>query len=100
MSKWADKIIIKVRFNAQGTHIDQVIYKNDTGEKLSGEFQVSRQQVISEIKSGTTFCTATWNGKEWIKGASVGIFPVSGVEYIKTKADSTPKDNLDNLPVF
>lgn len=101
MAKWADKIIYSVRYNQKHTHIDQVKCAEDKGDNLGSEEILSRQQVVSALKSGKTFCTATknQNGK-WAKGALVEIFPVQGQEFIKTKADNTPTDNLENLPEF
>lgn len=102
MVKWADYLIAEVRYNAAGTHIDRVRgYADDGGDAVGDTMEKTRQTVVSELKNGTTFCTIFKgdNGK-WKKGEGVIIDPVGGTEYIKTKPDSTKRDNLGNLPTF
>lgn len=102
MAKWADYLIAEVRYNAAGTHIDKVRgYVDDGGDSVGASMEKTRQTVVSELKSGTTFCTIFKgdNGK-WKQGAAVIIDVVDGTEYIKTKPDNTKRDNLGDLPTY
>jgi len=101
MAKWANYVITAVRFNSAGTHIDQVQVREDSGDSLTSATTKTRSSVVTQIESGYTYCTATegTDGK-WKKGAAVKIFEIDGEKFIKTKADSSKKDNLDYLPTF
>jgi hypothetical protein len=101
--KWADYVITAVRFNAAGTHIEQVkVSEHDVeNSQLVNMVIKSRSSVVASIGSGYTFCTATQNSNGgYSYGAEVKIVTIEGTKYIKTKADSSKKDNLDNLPTF
>ncbi len=100
-AKWADYAITAVRFNAAKTHIDEVKRRKDNGDKLGDATEASRASVVTSIKSGTTYCTATKDSDgKWQKGATVKVVEIDGVKFIKTKADAIKKDNLDELPTF
>jgi hypothetical protein len=101
MAKWADYLIIAVRFNSAKTHIDEVEVCADNGDTTGSPTKIKRSTVVSKLESGYTYCTATLGSdKKWYKGAMVKIVTIEGTKYIKTKADGIKKDNLDNLPTF
>jgi hypothetical protein len=101
MDKWADYLISRVRFNSSETHIDKVEVYPDNGDKLGVKTEFTRQTVIALIDKGYTFATIFKNGDgKWDMGAHVEVVPIEGIRYIKTYADSTKRDNLDNLPRF
>lgn len=88
--------ITHVRYNAARTHIDRV---QGYGVR-SGPFGpngLSRQDVVTNILAG-----GTWATDNPISGdqARVQIFQVNAQQFIKTAPDSTPRDNLGNLPEF
>jgi hypothetical protein len=99
--KWADYVITAVRFNITGTHIESVQVRQDDGESIGAATTTSRSDVVRLLEAGYTFCTATMgdNGK-WNKGATVKIVEIDNQKFIRTKADGTKADNLDNLPAF
>jgi hypothetical protein len=100
--KWADYVITAVRFNAAGTHIESVQVRQDDGETISAATTTtSRSEVVRLLEAGYTFCTATMgNDGKWNKGAAVKIVEIDDQKFIRTKADGTKSDNLDNLPTF
>ncbi|GAA4456493.1 hypothetical protein GCM10023092_21800 [Rurimicrobium arvi] len=53
-------------------------------------------EVIKLIKQGNIIKTITWGYPGWNIGAKVGAVTISGREYLKTDANATVKDNLDN----
>jgi hypothetical protein len=100
-TKWADYIITAVRFNLAGTHIQAVQIRADEGDKAGSPSETTRAQVVTWLESGYTFCTATIGGNgNWQKGAPVKIVVIDNQKFIRTKADGTKADNLDNLPTF
>jgi len=102
MDKWADYLISEVKFNNRDTHIVSVKVCEDNGDKVGSPVVKSRQWVVDRIDEKFTFETifkSPTNGK-WERGAKVHIVTVEGVRYIKTRADSTKADNLDDLPRF
>jgi hypothetical protein len=100
-SKWADYVITAVRFNSAGTHITEVQVREDTGENLTSAKTKTRSNVVTQIESGYTYCTATEGSDgKWKKGAEVKVVKIDYEKFIKTKADTSKKDNLDNLPRF
>ena len=99
--KWADYVITRVRFNSAGTHIEEVETYEHTGAEPTNQTTRSRHTVVTQIESGYTYCTGTKGSDgKWHKGAEVKVVTIDGEKYIKTKADKTKKDNLDNLPTF
>jgi hypothetical protein len=101
VSKWADWVITAVRFNGAGTHIEEVRAYEHTGSQLINQTTKRRLAVVSELKAGTSYCTAT-QGRDgrYYFGASVAVVRIDGEDFIKTRPDGTKRDNLDNLPTF
>lgn len=103
MAKWADYVITRVRFNAAGTHIDEVEVADDGEDSVGAKRDERRTTVIANLKAKKTYVTAppskTETGKI-TKGAPVGVVVVNATEYIRTDANKTARDNLDNLPTY
>jgi hypothetical protein len=101
MSKWADYCITAVRFNEKRTHIERAKRRLDKGESLGEPSIVTRETVIADLRSGTTYVTAfRGSNNKWDGGQTLFITDVNGVEYIKTSKDNSTKDNLEELPEF
>jgi hypothetical protein len=101
MPKWADFLVMRVRYNSEGTHIDAVQMCEDLGDKC-GELKVYNRSVVANaIKDGTTVLTVTGIGTESLKkGKPVRRILVNGVYYLRTDANEKEADNLENLPEF
>ena len=101
MSKWADYLISAVRFNNAETHIDMVRTHTDNDESVGMAVDIDRSTVVNRIESGYTFETI-YKGSDgkWQRGKRVKIVIINGIKYIKTYADNTTRDNLDDLPRF
>lgn len=97
-TKWADFCISAVKYNSDGTHIDSVLVHVETDTGIAAGKPMTRPEVVKLLEQKKTFVTIvkTAEGK-WRKGAPVGIFPVE-TRYIKTAADKSERDNLENLP--
>lgn len=72
-------------------HITDVKYTN-----TNGSHQATVPQVVSWLKSGFKFRVV----RDGFEIAVTYSTSASGREYIKTKPDSTTKDNLLSLPRF
>lgn len=59
--------------------------------------QISTKFNIKLIKSGKSFKTMTIKEGKWVAGASLNIIRVE-TDFLKTTADRTDIDNLENLP--
>lgn len=58
--------------------------------------KTSESSAIALLKSKKTIKTITWSYPGWNIGASVIVQLVGNKEYLKTVANATRKDNLDN----
>lgn len=103
MAKWADYLIIRVHFNTAGTHIDEVEIADDLDTSVGIKRNETRATVVANLKADKTYCTAPpspTNPGQVTKGALVRIVTVNRVDYVRTDANATARDNLDNLPTY
>lgn len=101
MSKWADYVVTGVKYSAGDLHVQSVEVREHEDNKLVRTRAMTRPDVVDLLAKGKTFVTATFNKEKnfWVKGAPLQIIKVE-TRFIKTKADKTEKDNLENLPSF
>ncbi len=99
--KWGDYAITHVRFDEGGKQI-LIAKVLEVGKNLTNSIPLSRSVVVSLIKDGKTFTTATINSELnlWGIGKPVHIFPIKGKEFIRINPDEEEKDYLGNLPEF
>lgn len=101
MTKWADFVVSKVKYNHDHTQIAEVEVRADTGESISSDpRRTSRQDVVSAILRGTTFVTAYLRDGKWRKGEDVRVVTIQGVRHIRTDTNSIKADNLGALPEY
>lgn len=96
MSKLADYFISGVWKNNSERITDVMLHsvKNDNSFQLG--VKTSELSVINQLKLNRTIKTITWDYPDWEIGASVTYVKVGGIEYLRTVANATVKDNLDN----
>jgi hypothetical protein len=95
--KWADYAIVGVSYSDGEKHILKVKILEDTGERLTNEQIVTRQNVVSLLDDGNTIITAYQKDGKWQKGDKVGIVEINRVKYIRNKKEA---DNLESLVTF
>jgi hypothetical protein len=101
MAKWADFGISAVSYNEEETHIEKVIVHEVNDESIGPGAVKTRGLVVGEIKHGKTYTTILKTGEgKWKRGQDVHTIKVKNKEYIRTDANKTGKDNLENLPEF
>lgn len=93
--------ITHVRMNLLRTRIEWVRALPRNGEQFGSAVSFTKQEVINRMDGNFTFCTLTSNGYGgWKYGARVRKFRTVNGTFLRTDANNTEKDNLDNLPEF
>ncbi|WP_017259519.1 DUF3892 domain-containing protein [Pedobacter arcticus] len=75
------------------THVS--LCKNNSST-FSGGVKKSESEVIRLIKAGNLAHTLIWLYPDWKIGAKVEVVSNNGREYLRTVANTTAIDNLDN----
>ena len=102
MAKWADYVIVGVRYNDDRTRIVAVKRRPDLGEKLGDESREGKDAIIDDIRAGRAHVTAYLdkNKREWREGEAVRVVSMGGTDFIQTNPNTIRKDNLGELPEF
>lgn len=97
---FADYVITAVRYNSSCSHLDKLKVCPLTGDNNMGAGKEwTRKEVVDAIAKGKTFYTIYSKDGRWQKGQKVEVIEVA-TKFLKTKADKTDADNLENLPTF
>lgn len=61
---------------------------------------ISRSDVVADIEdNGAVYFTAYQNSDgDWFEGSRIRIIIVNGTKYLRTDANNTAADNLDEIP--
>lgn len=87
-----------VEYNSDESHISKLrVHELGSDGKLKPSVIMTRPQVVELMKKKKTFSTMTLVAGKWKLGAPLEVIPVT-TDYLKTKKDSTTRDNLENLP--
>lgn len=88
-----------IEYNSDNTHISKLrVHELGTDGKLKAPVELTRPQVIELINKKKTFSTMTKGADgKWKAGAKLEVIQVT-TDYLKTKRDSSTRDNLENLP--
>lgn len=102
MRKWADFLIYEVRFDTTRTRIVRLRLAIDTGHAVDESGEYLRDDVMSAIKSGSTFATVFQdpNTGDWALGDHVFLSAMNGIEYVKTVEGASQADDLGGIPLF
>ncbi len=101
LSERADYYIEKVRYNKDHSRIIWVSVREDSSKKLSGAYNMVRKRIMSLMHDGKQFMTIFRNDEgKYRKGQKILLISVKGNEFIRTDADQTEKDQLENLPEY
>ena len=86
-------IAVHYKDNDSNTYIDEI--------KTLEHGIKSRTTVVGDIESGKTVMTAVKGSDgKYYAGEKVHVITVNGYKYLRTDANSTPRDNLENLPTY
>jgi hypothetical protein len=102
MDKWADYLISAVKTDSDQKLVNFVECHSDFGGIVCEHVILSRNELISKMKTGCTYATVfrTAIGK-WRKGQDVHLVIVDCKEFVRTDLKNTvASDNFDDLPEF
>lgn len=100
MPKWADFVIIKVKYNRDRTQLEEVETRVDTGDALSSDpGWMTRQQVVEALPE-VTFVTAYPKDGKWTRGEDVRVVTIRGEHFLRTDSNAVKADNLGELPEY
>jgi len=96
-----DFYIEKVRYSKSRNRIIWVSVRQDSGQKLSGAYNMVRKQMVTLIRDGKQFMTIFRNptGK-YRKGKVLNVARVRGIEYLRTDEDLVPTDKIEDIPEY
>lgn len=89
------------RMNEDNSRIKEVRAMTVTGKTLNPPLNYSRKDVIESIEKNNGWFTCQSKDKNtWTKKAEIHVIQVENEKFIRTDRDTTPSDNLGELPVF
>lgn len=96
-----DYYVSAVKYNSDNTHIATLrVHEVGSDGNFKKPIEMTRPQVIELINKKKTFSTMTvGKDKKWVQGAKLEVTPVT-TDYLKTTADKSTRDNLENLPLI
>lgn len=99
----ADYGIYEVHYDDDHSNIEQVHAKLIQDNKASGEYALSKDEVVSKIEDNTKIITLIKgkNGSSnWFIGAEVSVIEIDNKKFIKTEPNNKKEDNLGELPEY
>jgi hypothetical protein len=96
MAKSADYFISGVWKDSSERITDVMLHTVTDNDSFQLGVKTSESTAINLLKLNRTIKTITWGYPEWHIGASVTYVTIGSNEYLRTVANSTIKDNLDN----
>lgn len=96
MAKSADYFISGVWKDGSDRITDVMLHTVSEDDSFRLGIKTSESNAINLLKSNRTIKTITWDYPDWSLGASVTYATIGNNEYLRTVANCTVKDNLDN----
>jgi len=96
MAKLADYFISGVWKDSSDRITDVLLHAVNDNNSFQMGVKTSESNAINLLKSRKTIKTITWRYPKWHIGASVTVVTVGNREYLRTVANASERDNLDN----
>lgn len=82
-----------------GVITNVMLHSVDANNILQLGRKTTEFSAIALIEAGNTVSTLRWNygTTSWNIGARIGVVTENGRKYLRTRADTTVSDNLDNM---
>ena len=96
MAKTADYFISGVWKDNSERITDVMLHTVNENNSFNMGVKTSESNAINLIKLKKTINTITWNYPGYDVGALVTVVNIGNKEYLRTVANATAKDNLDN----
>lgn len=97
MSKSANYVISGVWKNSDNNITHVMLHSVNEGDSWNLGEKTSEASTIALIKSGNIIRTIVWNYPDWTIKSRVTYVQAFEKEYLRSEANATKKDNLDNL---
>lgn len=95
--------IYEVHYDEDHSSIEEVHAKLIQDSKASGEYALSKDEVVNKIENNykvVTLLKKDDGSGNWIIGAEVLVSVIDGQKYIKTEPNDKKEDNLGELPEY
>lgn len=96
MAKSADYFVSGVWKDNSERITDVMLHTVNDNDSFQLGVKTSESSAINLLKLNRTIKTITWGYPNWHIGASVTFVTIGSNEYLRTVANATVKDNLDN----
>lgn len=97
MSKSANYVISGVWKDSNDNITYVMLHSVNEGDSWNIGEKTSEASTIALIKRGNIIRTIIWNYPDWTIKSRVTYVQAFGKEYLRSEANATTKDNLDNL---
>ena len=96
MAKSANYFISGVWKDTSDRITDVMLHTVNDNDSFEFGIKTTESRAINLLKSNRTIKTITWDYPDWSLGASVTYVTIGNNEYLRTVANCTVTDNLDN----
>ena len=97
MSKSANYLISGVWKDSNDNITHVILHSVNDGDSWNMGEKTSEASTIALLKNGNVIRTTVWNYPGWAIKSKVTYVQAFGREYIRSEANASTKDNLDNL---
>jgi hypothetical protein len=97
MSRSANYVISGVWKDSSGDITHVMLHPVNDGDTWNMGEKTSEASTIALLKKGNVIRTVVWGYPSWTIKSKVTYVQAFGKEYLRSEANATPKDNLDNL---
>lgn len=97
MSKSANYLISGVWKDSSGNITHVMLHLVNDGDSWNMGEKTSEANTIGLLKKGNIIRTVVWGYPDWTIKSKVTYIQRGGKEYLRSDANATTKDNLDNL---
>lgn len=97
MSRSANYVISGVWKDKSGDITYVMLHSVNDGDSWEIGEKTSEVSTIALLKKGNVIRTIVWGYPGWTIKSKVTYIQGFGKEYLRSEANATPKDNLDNL---
>lgn len=97
MSRSANYVISGVWKDSSDNITHVLLHPVNDGDTWNMGEKTSEASTIALIKKGNVIRTVVWGYPGWTIKSKVTYVQGFGKEYLRSEANATPKDNLDNL---
>lgn len=97
MDKSANYVISGVWKDSNDNITYVLLHTVNDGDSWNMGEKTSQTSTIALLKKGNVIRTIVWNYPHWVIKSKVTYIETFGKEYLRSEANATTKDNLDNL---